>query len=156
MVAKHTDSTYICDTLFSHELQNMFAALLVQGRTANNSLGYVQGECGVTLHFSSQKFFNLRRVVHVFFFAHCIRRYLDLRSFMFLGSPAKLIIVLCPRSEVREERLSSSFSACIKRNLGIYVFLVEKRNLIDLFEKLRKHHQNRSWIFSSSVFYFAD
>ena len=75
-------------------------------------------ECGVTLHFSPQKFFKLRRVVSCFSFAHCIRRSPDRRFFMLLGSPVKLIIVLCTRNGEREEILSSSFSEWIIRNLG--------------------------------------
>ena len=94
-------------------------------------------ECGVTVHFIPQKFFNLRRVISCFSFAHCIRRLPECRCFMLLGSPVKPIIVLCARNGEREEILSFSFSAGIKRNLETYVFLVEKRNLIDLIEKLR-------------------
>ena len=85
-------------------------------------LGYVQGRMWGTLHFSLQKFFNLRKVISCFSIAHCIRRSLDRRCFMLLGSPVKLIIVLCTRNGEREEILSSSFSACMKRNLGTYVF----------------------------------
>ena len=99
---------------------------LFRTRQQTIPLDMFKEECGVTVHFSPQKLFNLRIVISCFSFAHCIRRSPERRFFMLLGSPVKPVIVLCTRNGGREEIFSSSFTACIKRNLGTYIFWLRR------------------------------
>ena len=71
-ITEDTDSTNICDTLFSHELQNMLAGLPVQGRTANNTLGYFQGRMWGHFAFQSAEVLQIKKSCLMFFLSHTV------------------------------------------------------------------------------------
>ena len=81
-------------------------------------LDVFKDEWGVTEHLIPQNVFICSKLFSCDSLAHCIKRSPDHRFFMLLGSPAMLSIVLCTTNGEREEKVSSSSSEWIIKNLG--------------------------------------
>ena len=68
------NSTYICNTLFTHELKNMFAALLLKAGQRTIPFDVFKDLWGFTVHFNPQNVFIFRRFASWGCFVHCISK----------------------------------------------------------------------------------